>query len=127
MRLYQLSLIWEAIQIVLSYPLDIVGTILTNISREYLYMARVISGGGKISLGLIWDVLKWGLLFVLILGAALFVCIGTIRRVLSSERQKRNYFFDAVIIVLTLFVYYALLSIGLYVFSNVIVPIYLEL
>ncbi|MBN2058637.1 MAG: hypothetical protein JW782_07560 [Candidatus Saganbacteria bacterium] len=122
-----LQTIWSALLEVLSYPLDLVSVIFQSLSSHYAKLLKVINAGKIPGLGLIWDVAKWGLLLLLIFFLLLWLVRNTARHALESERLKKSYFFDLIMIVLTLFVYYALLAIGLYVFSNIIVPVFLEL
>ena len=125
--MYHWIVLWSTVKTVLSYPLYLLRDILVGIAREYSYVTTVLFSGRSLSLIMIWGLLKACLLFIFI-AAALFLLIKvTIKGVLSSGRKRKSFLVEIILIVLTLFVYYAIFSIGLYVFLNVIIPIYLEL
>ena len=56
MKSYQLYEIWAAVREVLSIPINMVEGILDNIAMEFYLVMRVLSGGGSLTPGMIWDV-----------------------------------------------------------------------
>ena len=128
MELYGFDKIWNAITEVLSYPWAMVQGILNNIYLEYRYIDRVVSAGRMVSIGMIWDQLKWVLLLLVVIVAAYWLVSVTITGVFNSERQKqRGLIFEICVVIFSMFVYYSLIAIGLYVLFNVIIPIALVL
>lgn len=127
MKIYHWLVVWGTIKTVLAYPLYSLRDLLVSIAREFSYITTVLSSGRSLSLVMIWDLLKVCFLFIFIAAAVFFLTKVTVKGVLSSGREKKSFLVETIIIGLTLFVYYAIFSIGLYVFLNVIVPIYLEL
>ena len=128
MELYGLTKSWHAIIEVLSYPWAMVQGILNNILLEFKYIDRVVSAGRWVSLGMVWNQLKWVLLLLVLVAAVYWVVSATILGVFNTERQKqRGLLFEFGIVVQSLFIYYALIAIGLYVLFNLIIPIALEL
>ena len=128
MKLYGFEAIYQAVLDVLSYPWAMVSGILSNITLEFRYINRVVSAGKMVSLVMIWNQLKWVLLLLVIAGAVYWVVSATILGVFNTERQKqRGLLFEFSVVILSLFAYYSLIAIGLYVLFNVIIPIALEL
>ncbi len=128
MKLYGLKTIFEAVLDVLSYPWAMISGVLNNITLEFHYINRVVSAGKLVSPAMIWNQLKWVLLLLAIIAAVYWVVSATVLGVFNTERNKqRGLLFESGVVILSLFIYYALIAIGLYVLFNVIVPIALEL
>ena len=128
MKLYGLEAIFNAVLDVLSYPWAMVSGILNKITLEFHYIDRVVSAGKWVSLGMVWNQLKWILLLLAIIAAVYWVVSTTVLGVFNTERQKqRGLLFEFGVVSLSLFVYYALIAIGLYALFNLIIPIALDL
>lgn len=128
MRLYTYQKIYEAVIEILFYPIAMVQGILNNIGQEFRYVNQVVAAGKLVSLGMIWDQLKWVLLLLAVIAAVYWLVNTTITGVFNTERNKqRGLLFEVCVVVLSLFIYYSLTAIGLYILFNVIIPIALVL
>lgn len=122
-----LQSIFEAISKFLLYPLVLVQAVLLNVRHEGSFLADLVFAGREITLPRVWVLGKWVLLALFIFGLMVFLCIDTVRRVMFAESKQRNLkvlLSDIILILLTLFVYYCMVAIALFVFFNVVLPIY---
>jgi hypothetical protein len=110
---------------ILSYPVELIQSVLTNIYKEYSLIYTVFSKGGAVSAGMIWALMKWVILALFIFGTIMLICIDTVKRVMFAEREKNlaTFFKDAIVAGITLFLYYTIVAMGLYVVFEVVLPI----
>ena len=125
-----LQSIFEAIATFLLHPLVLVHAVLINISQEASFFADLVLAGREITLPRVWVLARWSLLALFIFGLMVFLCIDTVKRVMFAESKQRNLkvlLSDIILTLLTLFVYYFMISIALFVFFNIVLPIYTTL
>jgi hypothetical protein len=118
--------ILKAISTLLSYPIVLTHSILTNLYKEASLLQRIISAGREVTVGMVWDLTKWILLALLIFGLIIFIGIDTVRRVIFAELEKKSlraFFSDALFTLLILLIYYLIICIALYLFFTVILPV----
>ena len=130
MEIWPPHTILNAIQMLLSHPLVLVEGVLSNLFEKASWIYVLISEGRTVRFGIVWELIKWTLLALLIFGLIIYICIDTVKRVMFAELEKKNLvriLKDIIFILLVLFTYYVILSVGLYLFFSVILPISREL
>ncbi len=77
------------------------------------------------SVGMAWALAKWVFLALFIFGLTVFLFVDTFRRVMFTGRSQGvgAFFSNSMVIILTLFIYYIIFSIVLYLFFAVFIPI----
>jgi hypothetical protein len=130
MNVCDLGSVPNALATVLSFPIIMLQPVLLGISEKYSLIQEITAGGGAVSAGMKWSLAREVLLIIFILGVIALLCVDTVRRVMFAARKGKKfkiYCFNGIITLITLFIYYFIISIGLYVFMNVLLPICREL
>lgn len=111
---------------ILMFPAIMLRLVVGSIVEKYSLIRTVTDMGGEVSflmyLRLLGQILLVGFIFF-VLG---LICWDTIKRVMvvkDSESSVKSFFINLVISAATLFIYYFLIAIGLYVFVNVLIPV----
>jgi hypothetical protein len=130
MNVCDLNGVTKALVTILSLPILMLQPILAGISERYSLIQEITAGGGTVSTGMRWMLVREVLLIVFIFVVIGLLCMDTIRRVMFIERKGKNfksYCYDGIMVLITLFAYYFIISIGLFVFMNILLPICREL
>ncbi|MFC1637392.1 hypothetical protein ACFL1W_00070 [Candidatus Margulisiibacteriota bacterium] len=111
---------------VMMFPIIMIRPILEGISEKYALIQSISDAGGQVSAGIRWGLVKEVLVLLFILMVIALIIGDTLRRTMLAgvkpkDLKARGY--DLAIALTTLFVYYFMISIGLYVIMNVMLPI----
>jgi hypothetical protein len=100
--------------------------ILEGISEKYALIQAISAAGGQVSAGIRWGLVKEVLVLLFIFAVVALLIGETLRRtMLTSSRAKdlKGRALDLGIALVTLFVYYFIIAIGLYLIMNILLPI----
>jgi len=125
-----LSAIPSAALKLLSAPLVLVDSVMAGIRLEWMRIIQTTSEGGTLTAGLLFPILKWIALLLFILAVIIFVLYDTIKRVTYTESRPMRFsaiISDSTVVVLALLIYYVTFSVAIYVFFNLLLPLYKNL
>jgi hypothetical protein len=111
----------------IAYPITFSNSVLANITLEWLKLNEIYLGGGTVKVNMLWPLIKWSIFLLAIAALVIFILIDTCRRVFYVQEKTMTVgrlLSNLIVLALVLGLYYLLAAGALYVFFNLLLPLY---